>query len=158
MTDAGNPRGPMPRILVLHGPNLGALGTREPDVYGRVSLETIDRGLAGLAKELGCELECRQTNHEGVLIDALHNARATASGVVLNPGGLTHTSVALRDAVAAAGLPVVEVHVTNPAAREPFRHASMISGAALGVVQGFGADSYGLALRALVGVLQRARA
>jgi len=158
MTDAGNPRGPMPRILVLHGPNLGALGTREPDVYGRVSLETINRGLKGLAKELGCELECRQTNHEGVLIDALHNARATASGVVLNPGGLTHTSVALRDAVAAAGLPVVEVHVTNPAAREPFRHASMISGAALGVVQGFGADSYGLALRALVGVLQRARA
>jgi len=158
MTDAGNPRGPMPRILVLHGPNLGALGTREPDVYGRVSLETINRGLEGLAKELGCELECRQTNHEGVLIDALHNARATASGVVLNPGGLTHTSVALRDAVAAAGLPVVEVHVTNPAAREPFRHASMISGAALGVVQGFGADSYGLALRALVGVLQRARA
>jgi 3-dehydroquinate dehydratase II len=158
MTDAGNPRGPMPRILVLHGPNLGALGTREPDVYGRVSLETINRGLEGLAKELGCELECRQTNHEGVLIDALHNARATASGVVLNPGGLTHTSVALRDAVAAAGLPVVEVHVTNPAAREPFRHVSMISGAALGVVQGFGADSYGLALRALVGVLQRARA
>ena len=157
MTDAGNPRGPMPRILVLHGPNLGALGTREPDVYGRVSLETINRGLEGLAKELGCELECRQTNHEGVLIDALHNARATASGVVLNPGGLTHTSVALRDAVAAAGLPVVEVHVTNPAAREPFRHASMISGAALGVVQGFGADSYGLALRALVGVLNRAQ-
>lgn len=156
MTDAGNPRGPMPRILVLHGPNLGALGTREPDVYGRVSLETIDRGLADLAKELGCELECRQTNHEGVLIDALHNARATASGVIMNPGGLTHTSVALRDAVAAAGLPVVEVHISNPAAREPFRHASMISGAALGVVQGFGADSYGLALRALAGVLKRA--
>jgi 3-dehydroquinate dehydratase II len=158
MTDAGHKRGSMPRILVLHGPNLGALGTREPDVYGRVSLETIDRGLQGLAGELGCEVECRQTNHEGVLIDALHNARAVANGVLLNPGGLTHTSVALRDAVAAAGLPVVEVHVTNPAAREPFRHASMISGAALGVVQGFGADSYGLALRALVGVLQRARA
>jgi 3-dehydroquinate dehydratase II len=156
MTDAGNPRGPMPRILVLHGPNLGALGTREPDVYGRVSLETINRGLEGLAKELGCELECRQTNHEGVLIDALHNARATASGVIMNPGGLTHTSVALRDAVAAAGLPVVEVHISNPAAREPFRHVSMISGAALGVVQGFGADSYGLALRGLAGVLKRA--
>jgi 3-dehydroquinate dehydratase II len=155
MTDAGHPRGPMPRILVLHGPNLGALGTREPDVYGRVSLETINRGLEGLAKELGCELECRQTNHEGVLIDALHNARATASGVVLNPGGFTHTSVALRDAVKAAGLPVVEVHVSNPAARESFRHVSMISGAALGVVQGFGPDSYGLALRALVGVLKR---
>ena len=156
MTDAGKPRGSMPRILVLHGPNLGALGHREPDVYGRVSLETIDRGLEGLAAELGCELECRQTNHEGVLIDALHNARTAADGVLLNPGGLTHTSVALRDAVAAAGLPVVEVHVSNPAAREPFRHASYVSGAALGVIQGFGADSYGLALRALVGVLNRA--
>ena len=156
MTDAGNLRGSMPRILVLHGPNLGALGTREPEVYGRVSLETIDRSLQGLAAELGCEVECRQTNHEGVLIDALHNARTAAQGVVLNPGGLTHTSVALRDAVAAAGLPVVEVHVSNPAAREPFRQASIVSGAALGVVQGFGADSYRLALRALVGVLARA--
>ena len=156
MTDAGHKRGSMPRILVLHGPNLGALGTREPDVYGRVSLETIDRGLQGLALELGCEVECRQTNHEGVLIDALHNARAVANGVLLNPGGLTHTSVALRDAVAAAGLPVVEVHVSNPAARESFRHASLVSGAAVGVVQGFGPESYGLALRALVGVLNRA--
>src|SRR5262245_25903315 len=146
----------MPRILVLHGPNRGALGYREPEVYGRVSLETIDRGLAGLAAELGCEVECRQTNHEGVLIDALHNARAVAHGVVLNPGGLTHTSVALRDAVAASGLPVVEVHVSNPAAREPFRHVSLTSAAALGVVQGFGPDSYGLALRALAGVLTRA--
>jgi len=155
MTHAGNPRGSMPRILVLHGPNLGALGTREPDVYGRVALDTVDRGLRSLAAELGCEVECRQTNHEGVLIDALHNASAEAQGVVLNPGGLTHTSVALRDAVAAAGLPVVEVHVSNPAAREPFRHVSLVSGAALGVVQGFGAESYGLALRALVGVLAR---
>ncbi|HEY2956392.1 MAG TPA: type II 3-dehydroquinate dehydratase [Candidatus Eisenbacteria bacterium] len=145
----------MSRILVLHGPNLGALGTREPDVYGRVTLDTIDRGLRSLAAELGCEVECRQTNHEGVLIDALHTARAAAEGVLLNPGGLTHTSVALRDAVASAGLPVVEVHVSNPASREPFRHHSLISGAALGVVQGFGAESYGLALRALVGVLAR---
>ncbi len=156
MTDAGNPRGSMPRILVLHGPNLGALGYREPEVYGRVALETIDRGLQGLGAELGFEVECRQTNHEGVLIDALHNARAVSQGVLLNPGGLTHTSVALRDAVAAAGLPVVEVHVSNPAAREPFRQASIVSGAALGVVQGFGAESYGLALRALAGVLTRA--
>ena len=156
MTGAGNPRGSMPRILVLHGPNLGALGYREPEVYGRVTLETIDRGLSDLAAELGCEVECRQSNHEGVLIDALHNARAVAQGVVLNPGGLTHTSVALRDAVAAAGLPVVEVHVSNPAARESFRHHSLISGAATGVVQGFGPESYGLALRALVGVLHRA--
>ena len=156
MTGAGNPRGSMPRILVLHGPNLGALGYREPEVYGRVTLETIDRGLSDLAAELGCEVECRRSNHEGVLIDALHNARAVAQGVVLNPGGLTHTSVALRDAVAAAGLPVVEVHVSNPAAREAFRHTSLISGAATGVIQGFGPESYGLALRALVGVLHRA--
>ena len=156
MTDAGSLSGSKPRILVLHGPNLAALGYREPDVYGRVSLEAIDRGLQGLAAELGCEVECRQTNHEGVLIDALHNARATAHGVVLNPGGLTHTSVALRDAVAAAGLPVVEVHVTNPAAREPFRHHSYTSAAALGVIQGFGADSYGLELMGLAGVLSRA--
>ena len=156
MTHAGNPRGSMPRILVLHGPNLGALGYREPDVYGRITLDAIDRGLQSLAAELGCEVECRQTNHEGVLIDALHQARVEAQGVVLNPGGLTHTSVALRDAVAAAGLPVVEVHVSNPAAREPFRHVSLVSGAALGVVQGFGAESYGLALRALAGVLARA--
>jgi len=155
MSLAGNPRGAMPRILVLHGPNLDALGTREPEVYGRTTLDQIDRGLSSLAAELGCELECRQTNHEGVLIDALHNARDSAQGVLLNPGGLTHTSVALRDAVAAAGLPVVEVHVSNPAAREPFRHVSTVSGVALGVVQGFGADSYGLGLRALVGYLRR---
>jgi len=143
----------MPRILVLHGPNLNALGTREPEIYGRITLESIDRGLRSLAAELGCEVECRQTNHEGVLIDALHDARARADGVLLNPGGLTHTSVALRDAVAAAGLPVVEVHVSNPQARESFRHASAVSGVALGVIQGFGADSYRLALRALVGYL-----
>lgn len=155
MIHAGNPRGSMPRILVLHGPNLDALGTREPEVYGRVTLAGIERGLASLAAELGCEVECRQTNHEGVLIDALHDARSRADGVLLNPGGLTHTSVALRDAVAAAGLPVVEVHVSNPAARESFRHLSTVSGVALGVVQGFGADSYGLALRALVGYLAR---
>jgi 3-dehydroquinate dehydratase-2 len=146
----------MPRILVLHGPNLSALGTREPEVYGQTTLESIDGSLRSLAAELGCEVECRQTNHEGVLIDALHDARARADGVLLNPGGLTHTSVALRDAVAAAGLPVVEVHVSNPQARETFRHASAISGVALGVIQGFGADSYRLAMRGLMGYLTRA--
>ena len=146
------------RILVLHGPNLAALGTREPETYGSDSLAEIDRRLGQLASELGCEVECLQSNHEGVLIDALYQARGRAHGVLLNPGGLTHTSVALRDAVLGAGLPVVEVHVTNPSAREPFRRVSLISGAALGVIQGFGADSYLLGLRALTSRLGRGQA
>jgi 3-dehydroquinate dehydratase II len=140
----------MPRILVLHGPNLNRLGSREPDVYGSTTIEAIDDRLKRLAAELGCEVECLQSNHEGVLIDALHGARGSFHGVLLNPGGLTHTSVALRDAVLASGLPVIEVHVTNPHARDTFRHRSFVSGAALGVVQGFGPDSYTLALRAMV--------
>jgi 3-dehydroquinate dehydratase-2 len=139
----------MPRFLVLHGPNLNLLGEREPDVYGRHTLAEVDQGLGELATQLGCEVECRQSNHEGVLIDALHEARARFDGVLLNPGGLTHTSVALRDAVVASGLPVVEVHLSNPSAREPFRRDSLISGVALGVVQGFGGDGYRLGLRAL---------
>ncbi len=147
----------MHRILVLHGPNLNLLGTREPDIYGSVTLDEIDRRLQVLGGELGCEVECRQSNHEGVLLDALHGARGRFHGVLINPGGLTHTSVALRDAVLAVGLPVIEVHVSNPHARESFRHRSFVSGAALGVVQGFGPDSYTLALRAMAGWLDRVR-
>ena len=143
------------RILILHGPNLHALGTREPEIYGRVTLADIDAQLAALGRELGCEVESQQSDHEGVLIDALYRARGRAHGVVLNPGGLTHTSVALRDAVKGAALPTVEVHVSNPHTREPFRHLSHVSGAALAVVQGFGADSYALALRGLVAHLNR---
>jgi 3-dehydroquinate dehydratase-2 len=143
----------MPRILVLHGPNLDALGTREPDIYGRDSLDDINLRLARLGHELGCEVECLQSQHEGVLIEALHRARGTCQGVLLNPAGLTHTSVALGDAMRAAGVPVVEVHLSNPSAREPFRHRSLTAGAALGVVQGFGAQSYELALRGLLGRL-----
>jgi len=140
----------MPRILVLHGPNLNALGSREPDVYGRATLEDIHRDLERLARDLGCDLELLQSNHEGVLIDSLHGARGRGcDGVLLNPGGLTHTSVALRDAVLAAGLPVIEVHLSNPHAREPFRHQSLVSGASLGVIQGFGGNGYLLALRGL---------
>ena len=146
----------MHRILVLHGPNLNALGTREPQIYGRASLDDIDRRLATLGTELGVAVECQQSNHEGVLIDALYRARGHAQGVLLNPGALTHTSVALRDAALAAGIPVVEVHLSNPSARESFRQVSYLSGAALGVVQGFGADSYLLALRALAGHLAHA--
>ncbi|MFM7231882.1 MAG: type II 3-dehydroquinate dehydratase [bacterium] len=140
----------MPNFLILHGPNLQALGTREPEIYGRVTLDEVNASLTALAGELGCTLEFLQSAHEGVLIDALYQARGRCQGVVFNPGGLTHTSVALRDAIAGAGLPTVEVHVSNPHARDSFRHVSLTAGAALGVVAGFGASSYRLALRALV--------
>lgn len=140
----------MPNILVLHGPNLDALGSREPAVYGRATRAEIDRRLEDLAVSLGCAIECRQSNHEGVLIDALYASQPQVDGFLVNPGALTHTSVALRDAVAAIGRPAVEVHLSNPAAREAFRHRSLISAVAVGVVQGFGADSYLLGLRALV--------
>ena len=145
----------MHRILVLHGPNLNALGVREPETYGRITLAEIDRGLQQLAVELRCEVECLQSNHEGVLVDALYSAAPRCAGALLNPGGLTHGSIVLRDAILATGLPVVEVHVSNPLARESFRRPSMVSGVAIGVVQGFGAESYLLGLRALTGHLAR---
>ncbi len=144
----------MRRILILHGPNLQALGTREPEIYGRVTLDEVNARLGSLADELGCEVEFLQSAHEGVLIDALYQARGRCHGVVFNPGGLTHTSVALRDAIASAGLPTVEVHVSNPHSREAFRHTSLVSGVMLGAVTGFGADSYLLALRGLVARLE----
>ncbi len=145
----------MHRILVLQGPNLDRLGAREPDVYGTRTLTEIHDDLSRLAAELGVDVEFLQSNHEGVLIDALHGARGRCHGVLLNAGGLTHTSVALRDAIPACGLPVIEVHVSNPSARESFRRRSLLAEVSLGVVQGFGPDSYRLALRGLAGVLQR---
>ena len=141
------------QILIVHGPNLHALGTREPEIYGRVTLGDVDARLRSLAGELGVGLETFQSDHEGAILDALWRARGRCHGVVLNPGGLTHTSVALRDAVKGCGLPTVEVHVSNPHSRESFRQVSLISGAALGTVQGFGVDGYLLALRALAGHL-----
>jgi 3-dehydroquinate dehydratase-2 len=138
------------RLLVVHGPNLNLLGTREPEVYGSVTLGQIDADLTALAKDAGCELECCQSNHEGVLIDRIQEAGSWAHGILINPAGLTHSSVSLRDALAATGLPVVEVHLSNVFAREPFRHHSTISGIALGVICGFGATSYRLGLQALI--------
>lgn len=138
------------KILVLHGPNLNLLGTREPGVYGSLTMEDIDTRLIELGKALGAEVTCRQSNHEGVLIDALHDARTWAAGVVFNPGAYTHTSVALRDAVAAIGIPVVEVHLSNVYAREEFRHTSLLSAVCKGKISGFGWMSYALGLRALV--------
>ena len=143
----------MTAILVLHGPNLNLLGQREPGVYGNITLDTINTRLSELGQELNIEVRCIQSNHEGVMIDALHEARNWAKGVILNPGGYTHTSVALRDAVAAIGLPVVETHLSNVYAREDFRHRSLVSAVCSGCVVGFGWRSYTLALRALVEIL-----
>jgi 3-dehydroquinate dehydratase-2 len=138
------------RILVIHGPNLNQLGTREPEVYGHTTLAEIDADLATAAKEWGAEIVCFQSNHEGEIIDRIQAAAAGQDGIVINPGGLTHTSVALRDALAGAGLPTAEVHLSNDFAREEFRRQSYVSGVALGVISGFGPIGYRLALQALL--------
>jgi len=143
----------MNRILVLHGPNLNLLGIRETNVYGIVSLKEIDQRLVKIGEELGWDIKTFQSNHEGALIDALQEARTSALGVVFNPGGYTHTSVAIRDAVSAIQIPVIEVHLTNPQAREEFRHTSLISAVCLGTIAGFGWYSYVLALHALTNFL-----
>ena len=146
-----------PAVLVLHGPNLNLLGRREPDTYGRVTLAEIDAALEALAEREGAELRILQANGEGALIDALHAAMAWADGVLINPGGYTHTSVALRDAIAGIGLPAVEVHLSNVHAREDFRHTSLIAPVCVGQISGFGWRSYLLGLQALLDVVREGR-
>lgn len=137
------------RFLLLNGPNLNLLGTREPEVYGNTTLEQIEAGLTAVAAGFDDEITAHQSNGEGTLVDYLQDAASWADGALFNPGGYTHTSVALRDAIAAISYPVVEVHLSNPAAREDFRHLSLISAVCLGTVAGFGAVGYDSAYRAL---------
>ncbi len=141
------------KVLVIHGPNLNLLGVREQGVYGDKTLADIEASLEGVAAELGVELAFFQSNHEGALVDAVQDARTSIDGIVINPAAYTHTSVALRDALLAVKLPFVEVHLSNVHAREEFRSHSFLSDVAVGVITGFGPDSYLLGLRALVGNL-----
>ncbi len=138
------------KILVLHGPNLNLLGLREPEIYGHTTLDEINRSIETTAEKEGVEVRAIQSNHEGTLVDEIQQAREWADGILINPGGYTHTSVAIRDAIAAVGLPTVEAHLSNVHAREELRHHSYIAPVALGQISGFGSGSYLLGLQALI--------
>jgi len=144
------------RILVIHGPNLNMLGKREPEIYGSSTLDDVNARLAKEAKELGAEVEFFQSNSEGEIVGRIQAAMDSAEGILINPGAYTHTSVAIRDAILSTGLPVVEAHISNIYKREDFRQRSYVSGVALAVVSGFGAESYSLGLRGLVDYLKKA--
>lgn len=143
------------KILVVNGPNLNLLGTREPEIYGNLTLEKIRAELEILAKELGVEVEFFQSNVEGEIVNAIQAARETCAGIVINPAAYTHTSVAIRDAISAVALPAVEIHISNVHAREEFRKNSLIAPVCAGQIAGFGLDSYRLGLRAIFGFLMK---
>jgi 3-dehydroquinate dehydratase-2 len=136
------------KILVLNGPNLNLLGKRQPDIYGRLTLEQINRKIRALAEELGVDVDIRQSNHEGELVTWIQQAPGQFGAIVINPAAYTHSSVAMRDAITSVGLPTIEIHLSNIHKREPFRHHSYIAEAAVGQIAGFGAESYLLGLRA----------
>lgn len=146
------------QLLCLHGPNLNLLGSREPGIYGSSSLEQINAALRERAADMGAAIDCFQSNHEGALVDRIHQARGTVAGILINAGAYTHTSIAIRDALLGVAIPYVELHLSNVHAREPFRHHSHLADKALGVICGFGPLSYQLALEGLVQHLQSAAA
>ncbi len=139
----------MLKVLVIHGPNLNLLGEREPDVYGKVTLDEINTKMSALAKELQLELEFFQSNHEGEIVEKIGQSRNSSKALIINPAAYTHTSIAIRDAIAASGLPAVEVHLSNVYGREEFRHKSLIAPVCKGQIAGFGMNSYLLAVRAV---------
>ena len=143
------------RILVLNGPNLNLLGTREPEVYGSDTLEDVEALCAEKARGLGYEVDCRQSNHEGELIDWIHESRGTCCAIVINPGAYTHTSIAIMDALSGVELPTAEVHISNVHKRESFRHLSYVSKVSLGVIAGFGIHGYLMALDGLAAHLEK---
>ena len=142
-------------ILVLHGPNLNLLGLREPEIYGSITLDNINRLLEQEAKALGVEIFILQSNHEGVLVDTIHSANEQHQGIVINAGAYTHTSIAIRDAISGLNIPTVEVHLSNIYRREEFRHYSFIAPVAIGQISGFGSESYILGLKAIVNYLHK---
>jgi 3-dehydroquinate dehydratase-2 len=144
-----------PRVLVLHGPNLNLLGRREPEHYGTATLAQINAELKQLGNALKLSIECFQSNHEGELVQKIQEARGKFRAILINPGAYTHTSVAIRDALAFTELPIIEVHLSNLARREPFRKRSLVSDLAVGTISGFGQDSYLLALRAAANILKK---
>lgn len=146
------------RVFVLNGPNLNLLGSREPEIYGATTLADIEAEAKTRGGKLGLEIDFRQTNHEGQLVDWIQEARTKAAGVILNAGAYTHTSVAVHDALKALSIPIIEVHISNPYRREPFRHVSYVSSVATGVICGVGAQGYGLALEAIAKLVSAAQA